>query len=457
VTVLRPRFLTAGAACAAALAVALSPILAGAAVRDVAFTFLSFVVLAQAWNLIGGFGGQFSLGNSAFVGFGAYVTAWLLINFALSPLAAIAIAAVTVVPLALLLSFALFRLHGAYLSVGSLAVSLAVIAWMENWSVTGATQGLNIPFDRSLGDETVYVLTVAVVVAVTLAAWYLSRSDFGLCLQAVRDGELPAYCDAAYPLNFLAQRADGTCATSDADGRSIHDQFFGQSSLRTHAIVNARNVVRVRSALSLAALGPLGCGISTGAGAVLNALRVRQGASIAIFGTGAVGLSAVMAACIAGATTIVAVDIVPSRLELALELGATHAVDGVGRDVVAAVRDITRGGADYSLDCTGIPRVLRAAYAALRTRGRCGLIGAAAAGTMVDFDMMELLNGGRSIVGIIEGDSNPPLFIPQLLEHNAQGRFPFEKLIAYYPFANLADAVHDAESGRSVKPVLTFS
>lgn len=170
-------------------AIATLPVFAGAGTRDVAFTLLSYAVLSSAWNFIGGFGGQFSLGNAAFVGFGAYATAWLLTATSVPAPVAIAIAAAGVIPLAALASFALFRLHGIYLSVGSLAMALAALSWMENWTVTGASQGLNISLERTLPDQTIYLLTLGLAVVSTLVAWFLKHSDFGLCLQAVRDDE----------------------------------------------------------------------------------------------------------------------------------------------------------------------------------------------------------------------------------------------------------------------------
>jgi branched-chain amino acid transport system permease protein len=191
-------------ACGAALA--LVPEFARPGTRDVAFTFLTYAVLAQAWNLIGGFGGQFSLGNSVFVGFGAYATAWLLINTPIPPLLAVAIATLAVIPFACATSFALFRLHGVYLSVGTLAIVLAVGSWMANWSVTGAAQGLNIPFDRVLPDQTIYALVVLLALLSTCAALYFEKSDFGLSLQAVRDDEAAAISVgvAAFPVKMIA-------------------------------------------------------------------------------------------------------------------------------------------------------------------------------------------------------------------------------------------------------------
>ncbi len=124
----------------------------------------------------------------------------------------------------------------------------------------------------------------------------------------------------------------------------VRGHFFGQSSLATHALATKRNLVKVPQDLPLEILAPLGCGLQTGAGTAMNSLQVSKGASIAIFGTGAVGLAAVMAARIVGANPIIGVDIKPKRLEVALELGATHVINNRHHDVAAHITDFTGSG-----------------------------------------------------------------------------------------------------------------
>jgi aryl-alcohol dehydrogenase len=257
-------------------------------------------------------------------------------------------------------------------------------------------------------------------------------------------------------LNFGGAREDGSIATSDAHS-PVHDHFFGQSSFGTYALAHERNVVKVPADVPLERLGPLGCGIQTGAGAVMNALRVAPGTSFAVFGGGAVGLSAVMAARVAGATTIVVADVVPSRLELARRLGATHTVNSREVDPVEAVRDVTGGGADFTLESSGRPEVLRQAIDALAIRGSCGLVGAPALGTEARFDVNGVMTAGKRIVGIIEGDSVPDLFIPLLVELHAQGRFPFDELVKFYPFEQIDDAARDSEKGVTIKPIVRIA
>lgn len=268
------------------------------------------------------------------------------------------------------------------------------------------------------------------------------------------NGDL-TYCANFYPLNFGGGREDGTSATHDKQG-PVHDHFFGQSSFGTFALVHERNVVKVPAGAPLELLGPLGCGIQTGAGAVMNALKVRPGSSFAAFGGGAVGLSAVMAARVAGATTIIAADVVPSRLALAKELGATHTVNSSETDPVEAVRKITGGGADFTLESSGRPAVLRQAIDALAIKGVCGIVGAPALGAEASFDVNGVMTAGKTIVGIIEGDSVPDLFIPSLVELYTQGRFPFDKLVKFYNLDQINQAAEDSEKGITIKPIVRF-
>src|SRR5690606_7676005 len=192
-------------------------------------------------------------------------------------------------------------------------------------------------------------------------------------------------------------------------------------------------------------------------GAVMNALRLGPGRSFAVFGGGAVGLSAVMAAKVAGATTIVVADVVPSRLELARQLGATHTVNSREVDAVEAVRDVTGGGADFTLESSGRPEVLRQAIDALAIRGVCGIVGAPALGTEASFDVNGVMTTGKRIVGIIEGDSIPDLFIPRLVELHAQGRFPFDALVKFYPFEEIDRAAQESERGVTIKPIVRIA
>lgn len=281
----------------------------------------------------------------------------------------------------------------------------------------------------------------------------LSYGSCGQCANCLSGR--PAYCQSFMAYNLGTRRPDGTC-THYKDGVPLTSCFFYQSSFATYAIAHARNVVKVDPSLPLEVIAPLGCGIQTGAGAVLNCLRPRAGASIAIFGAGAVGLSAVMAAAVANCATIVAVDTQPSRLQLARELGATHVVNAAEGDAVAQVKAICGGaGVDCAVEATGIPRVMAQAFDALHGTGTAVVLGVAPPGVSVSIDAAGLLNG-KTIRGAIEGESVPEIFIPQLIELWRQGKFPFDRLATYYSFEQINEAAHDSERGRTIKPVIRF-
>lgn len=251
-------------------------------------------------------------------------------------------------------------------------------------------------------------------------------------------------------------RPDGTTAFQDEDGSNVSSHFFGQSSFATVTNVYERSVVKISKDVPLEIMGPLGCGIQTGAGAVLNVLKPEAGSSIVIFGSGAVGMSGLLAAVIANCTTIIAVDIVDSRLARAKELGATHTINSKNEDAVAKIRQITGQGANYALDTTGNAMVFAQMTKALGTLGHGALVGAAAPGTESPFDIGNLLLSGIKISMVIEGDAVPQTFIPKLISLYQKGLFPFDKLVKKYEFAEINTAFADSESGDTLKPVVVF-
>lgn len=275
----------------------------------------------------------------------------------------------------------------------------------------------------------------------------------GRCEQCIAGH--PMYCADFYDKNFGVERDDGSKAFSDDDG-PIGSHFFGQSSFAEHTNVPAHGVVKVPEDAPLELLGPLGCGLMTGAGAVLNVLEPKPGSAVAVFGTGAVGMAGMLAAKAAGATMLIMVDIVPERLQFARELGATHTIDSRQNDPVAAIKDLTGGGVDHALDTTGVPAVFTQMTASLATRGHGALVGAAKLGTEAPIDIGTLLLAGLRISLVIEGDAVPKEFIPRLIRLHAQGLFPFDRLIRKYPFGEINQAFADSADGSTLKPVLVY-
>ncbi|NHF59162.1 NAD(P)-dependent alcohol dehydrogenase [Flavobacteriaceae bacterium TP-CH-4] len=279
--------------------------------------------------------------------------------------------------------------------------------------------------------------------------------SFGSCggCRPCREGDT-SYCVQLEPLNFMNKRQASGDAIFKGNDEKLNGAFFQQSSFGTYALAHERNTVRVTKEVDLRLLGPLGCGIQTGAGTVMNTLNPRAGTSIAIFGVGSVGLSAIMAAKNVGCSTIVAVDINPSRLELAEKLGATHLVNSEKEDAPKVIKELTGVGVDYAVEASGIKAVAESAFHVLANRGILAVVGAPEGGTEYAFDANELINTGKKVVGVVEGDSTVKIFIPRLIALYQQGRFPFDELVQYYPFDNINEAVADMEEGKVIKPIL---
>lgn len=272
--------------------------------------------------------------------------------------------------------------------------------------------------------------------------------------RACRDHD-HTYCHHSVKYCFEGDRPDGSSTLQSAHG-AVHGSFFGQSSLASHALCYDRNVVKVRKDAPLELLGPLACGIQTGAGAALNALKVSPKTDFAVFGAGAVGLSAILAARIAGAPRIVAVDISEERLALAREFGATETFVGTSGDAVAFIRSITEDGVLAALDTTGVPAVMQQAVAATAPRGACGWLAGVNPALEVSVNPTFLLPG-RKVQGIIEGESHDPqTFINQLIDWYMEGRFPFDRMCRFYPFEAVNQAFTDSHQGLVIKPIVRF-
>ncbi len=320
-------------------------------------------------------------------------------------------------------------------------------------------QQLPIPLPAVLGHEGAGIVE-AVGADVTVAKpgdrVIMSFDSCGSCPSCA--AEAPTYCYEFLPYNWMGTRADGS-ATMTRQGEPVNANFFGQSSFATHAIAHQTNVVRVpdsAASLPLERLGPLGCGMMTGAGAVLRSMQVQAGMPIAVFGAGAVGLAAVMAARIAGADPIIAVDINDDRLSMARELGATHVFNG--RDnAIDKIRELCPVGVGYAFDTTGLKTIIEDAFSLLAPRGKLGIVGASSPEDMLEFNETQFMGGGRTVMGILGGDSDIGDFLIELIGYHMEGRFPFDKLIGYFEFSQINDAIAASETGSVIKPVLRIS
>jgi len=268
----------------------------------------------------------------------------------------------------------------------------------------------------------------------------LSYQSCGKCSPCLKGN--PAHCRDFMELNFGFSRADG----SNAYSAGVRGHFFGQSSFATHTLATERNAVKIAKDLPLHVMAPLGCGLQTGAGTVLNSLGVPAGSSIAVFGTGSVGLAAIMAAQIAGADPIIGIDIRPARLRLAGKLGATHIINSSKEDITARIKRITGRGVDFTVETSGDDAMYELSLNLLNPRGVAALL------TGVSGPVK--MPGGRKALSIIQGDADPQAFIPMMIRLFGEGRFPFDLLETTYAFKDINKAITDSRRGKTIKPVL---
>jgi len=266
----------------------------------------------------------------------------------------------------------------------------------------------------------------------------------------------PYACDNLNTLFFDGTYNDGTKRFSQY--ATEISSFFGQGSFADHVIVDARNAVKVDidNDDDLANLCSLGCGVQTGAGAVLLRIKPKKGSSMAVFGCGGVGMSAIMAAVIAGCSTIIGIDVLPERLALAKELGATHVINSNEEDAVEVIKRITGGGAHSSVESSGIAKVTLQSLACLRREGIAVLLSVTGPEEVSIPLESYLMNPSATLTGLCEGGSNPQSFIPELVGYYKEGRLPVEKLVKFYDFKDIEKAFHDSHTGLAIKPVLRF-
>jgi len=286
----------------------------------------------------------------------------------------------------------------------------------------------------------------------------LTFNSCGECANC--DSSMPAYCYDFDRLNVSGGRPDGSSALSkpsmdEGNAEVVHGHFFGQSSFAEFSVVNERNAVKIDKSIDLAIAAPFGCAVQTGAGCIMNTLKPTTQQSILIVGTGGVGLSAIMAASELGCHQIIAVDLVDHRLSLATQLGATHTINASSEEVAEVVRTICPLGVDYSVECSGAAAVLEMALTVLSNRGVCVLLGVPGVGINYQVPCYEL-NIGRTVRGVVAGDSNPHDFLPLLFELFKQGKMPVDRWISKYPFDQINQAADDLVAGSTVKPVLVF-
>lgn len=234
----------------------------------------------------------------------------------------------------------------------------------------------------------------------------LSFNVCGECKQCTSNH--PSYCHDHPRINHSAVRSDGSTPGRLLDGRSVRSQYFGHSSFARHSVVNEKCVVKCPYPESLHIYAPLGCGFQTGAGTILNVLKPKPEQSVLICGLGSVGLAAVMAAKTLGVQNIIAIDLVDEKLKMAQDLGAAHILNSRDNtDIVKHIRNITMGGADFAVDCTGVCAVIEMLIESIGPRGIVATVGVPPPGKKIQIDVLEFLMANKTYMGVIEGDSVP--------------------------------------------------
>lgn len=261
----------------------------------------------------------------------------------------------------------------------------------------------------------------------------------------------PAFCHTHAAVNHNAVRlSDRSTPARTKDGRSVRSQYFGHSSFARHSVVNEKCVVKCDYPDQMDIYAPIGCGFQTGAGTVLNVLKPGKDDSLVIFGLGSVGLTALMAAKYIGVGQIIAVDIVQEKLQMAKELGASDLINSKQQSsIVEAIKKTSKtgAGATYAVDCTGVLSVIEHMVACLAPQGTAAIVGVPPPDANISIDPLMFLLDNKKLVGVIEGDSKPGDFIPQLIELHQTGAFPIERLCRTYPVERLADAIQDLHNG----------
>lgn len=269
---------------------------------------------------------------------------------------------------------------------------------------------------------------------------------------------VPTSCEN-YPQTamFMGSMPDGTKRMRRKNRQEL-SHFMSQSSFAEYAVVHESAAVKVRDDAPLDVVCLLGCGVSTGVGAVINKARVKAGSSVAVFGCGGVGLATIMAAKLVGARQIIAVDMLDKKLKFAKEFGATDFVDASKDDPVAKIAEICGGGVDYSFEAIGNPTAMTQAFHSVYARpgGMAVVLGLAPIGATFSIEAWRFM---REVVvtGCTVGSIRPQIDIPHYIDLFMAGKLPLDKLIsARYPLTQINKAIKDTLEGRIMRGVITF-
>lgn len=278
----------------------------------------------------------------------------------------------------------------------------------------------------------------------------------GLC----RAGHV-SHCNQFTELNF---GGPFNVFKSKSDQTDLSGVFFGQSSFANLSIVKQCSVVNVKGLVKdkqeLQLFSPLGCGIQTGSGTIVNTAKATPDDIVVIMGLGGVGLSAVMGAKIQGCHQIIGVDRMESRLKLAKELGCTDVIDGskLGDKTLAdAVKALCDPGATVTVDTTGVPDLIKAGVEFTRNRGKIIQVGTAPMDFNLELNLFTFMLTGKQFLGAIEGQAYPPEYVPKMIQWYREGKFPIDKLMKLIPADDFQQGLKEMHDGSTVKPILCWS
>lgn len=236
-------------------------------------------------------------------------------------------------------------------------------------------------------------------------------------------------------------------------GQQVHN-FLGVSCFAEYTVVHESGAIKVPEDMPLDRVALVSCGVATGVGAVLNTAQVRPGQSVAVVGAGGVGLNVIQGARLAGASTIIAVDTLAHKLDLALEFGATHAVDAERENAVRRVRQIANGGVDYAFEAVGLPATIEQIWRMIRPGGTAVVVGVPPEKSAVTLPALNFLHE-RSIRGSFFGSTRPAVDIPRYLDLYRQGQLRLDELITrHYPLAEVNEAYQALERGEVARSVI---
>jgi S-(hydroxymethyl)glutathione dehydrogenase / alcohol dehydrogenase len=233
-------------------------------------------------------------------------------------------------------------------------------------------------------------------------------------------------------------------------------QFANLGSFAEHMLVHEHAVAKIRPDMPLDRAALIGCGVTTGVGAVIHTAKVEPGSTVAVIGCGGVGLSCVNGAAIAGASRVIAVDMVPSKLELARKFGATDVVDARAGNAIEAVKELTGGGVHYSFECIGLKATAEQAFGMLRNGGTATVIGMIPPGHMVSLHGVDLLFE-KKMQGSFMGSNRFRVDMPRFVEFYLQGKLHLDDLVSSrIRLEDINDAMKQLETGEIARNVIVF-